>query len=470
LIELAFFVEFDPSIWRRGRFWGAALAGLVFIVGIGALFMHGDMSWILDGYDNRPFNLKERLLTQPRVIWFYLSLLFYPIPTRLSIEHDFTLSTGLLQPWTTLPALLGIACLLIVGLVGMRRQPLLGFALLFYFLNHALESTFLPLEMVFEHRNYLPAMFLFVPAAAAAAGALQTYRRTRRRLYCLLVGFGIFLIMGWGLGTYIRNMTWATEGTLWRDALAKAPRSQRPVHNLAWAHYERLGDLDTAYTLYQKELVFKFQQKTHAALPHNNMANINYLRGNYVEAAAQWKEAARLAPHNPNYAYRRGLALFQARQMDAAIKVADRLIKRGVKSNDALLLKGQALLWLRKPDPALACFRRVFKRYPSSADAAEKLAVAHMIAGNFANAHILLSYAQHQNPSALRPMVWLARLSYIKGDQASFHKSTGRLAATYTVYQIRDELRAASEAMLLEEGVDPAAMDAAIMQALIAEH
>ena len=468
LIELTFFQELNRSIVRHGRFWLAAILGLAFIAGSALMFLNGDLSWVLKGYNNRPFDLSERLMTQPRVIWFYLSLLFYPIPSRLSIEHDFVLSTGLLQPWTTLPALIGVASLMLIGLACVRRQPLLSFALLFFFLNHAVESSILPLEMVFEHRNYLPSMFLFVPVAAVAVNRLAFYRQARSGMYHVLVGFGVLVMMGWGMGTYIRNMTWATEATLWRDAQTKAPQAQRPIHNLAWAHYEKIGDLDTAYALYQEEQKLQRQQKIHAALSFNNMANINYQRGNYPEAAAQWREAARLAPRNPNYLYRQGLALFQARQMDAAIGVADRLMKKKAKRNDALLLKGQALLWQHKPERALVCFRKVFERHPESTDAAEKLGVAHLIAGHATNASILLAYARHQDPAALRPLVWLARISYIQGDQAGLKASITRLTAGYTVYQIRAELKAASEAMLLD-GVDPAAMDAAIMQALIAD-
>jgi hypothetical protein len=49
----------------------------------------------LSGYETRSFSMEERLLTQPRVIFFYLSLILWPLPGRFSLEHDFAVSTSL---------------------------------------------------------------------------------------------------------------------------------------------------------------------------------------------------------------------------------------------------------------------------------------------------------------------------------------------------------------------------------------
>jgi hypothetical protein len=56
----------------------------------------------LPGYGGRDFSLSERLLTQPRIIVFHFSQILWPLPGRFSLEHDFALSTGLLNPVSTL--------------------------------------------------------------------------------------------------------------------------------------------------------------------------------------------------------------------------------------------------------------------------------------------------------------------------------------------------------------------------------
>ena len=72
-------------------------------------------------------------------------------------HDDITLSRGLLEPWTTLPAALGIAGLIAAAWLARRRAPVAGFGIAFFLGGHLLESTVLPLELAFEHRNYLPA-------------------------------------------------------------------------------------------------------------------------------------------------------------------------------------------------------------------------------------------------------------------------------------------------------------------------
>jgi tetratricopeptide (TPR) repeat protein len=121
---------------------------------------------------SRPFTIGQRVLTEPRVLVSYLALLFVPRSVSTGLFNDsFSASTSLLEPATTLPCLLAVLALFGLGLVLRRRMPALSLAILFFFAGHALESTTVPLELYFEHRNYLPALLLFWPLARALAGA-----------------------------------------------------------------------------------------------------------------------------------------------------------------------------------------------------------------------------------------------------------------------------------------------------------
>ncbi|MHB8743876.1 MAG: hypothetical protein ACYC9L_12200 [Sulfuricaulis sp.] len=112
---------------------------------------------ILNGYELRDFTWIERLLTEARVLWYYLRLLVLPNPAELGLYHDdFALSHDLLHPFSTLFAVGGLVLLLGAGIASLRRQPVLAFGILWFLAGHLLESTLIPLELVYEHRNYLP--------------------------------------------------------------------------------------------------------------------------------------------------------------------------------------------------------------------------------------------------------------------------------------------------------------------------
>ena len=133
------------------------------------------------------FTLKERLLTEPRIIIYYLSEIFYPMASRLSLVHDIKISTSFFKPWTTIPAILAIISLLGIGLSQAIKRPIIAFAIFFYFINHIIESTILPLELIFEHRNYLPSFFLFFPVATGLIWMID-YFKTKEFLHSNTLG------------------------------------------------------------------------------------------------------------------------------------------------------------------------------------------------------------------------------------------------------------------------------------------
>lgn len=153
-----------PASQRPFQVWRA-----VFLFApLAAMAIYFISSWsngISRGYLGRPFTLEERLLTEPRVLWDYLFNLFIPkIQTNGLYYDNYPVSTGLLEPLTTLPALAGIIGLIVAAVWLRKRYPVLALAVVFFLAGHVLESTFLPLELYFEHRNYLPSTMLFLAA------------------------------------------------------------------------------------------------------------------------------------------------------------------------------------------------------------------------------------------------------------------------------------------------------------------
>lgn len=141
---------------RRAK-WTIVSYFLLFLIIPGLL----GLAWIIThsnilSYAGRNFTLEERLLTETRVIWLYLFWTLLPRISSLSLYHDdIALSDGLFHPWTTFPAALGLAGLVVVAILMRRRRPLVTLGIAWFFAGQLMESTIFPLQIAFEHRNYL---------------------------------------------------------------------------------------------------------------------------------------------------------------------------------------------------------------------------------------------------------------------------------------------------------------------------
>jgi protein O-mannosyl-transferase len=248
LIEMVFF----KTRQRLKALYAFALLAAIALFTIACLlYVKGDPLAFLSGYESRSFTLTERLLTEPRIVLFYLSQIFYPAVFRLSLEHDILLSKSLFVPWTTLPAICILILIVVHSFSKIQTKPFLSFSLLFFLLNHAVESTVLPLELIFEHRNYLPSMFLFVPLIDFACTKELTLYKRNILSYPLVTISLVFTAVLFGTGTYLRNMDWKSERTLWQDTLYKAPLSARAAYNLGKVYLDT-GLYDEALALFNR--------------------------------------------------------------------------------------------------------------------------------------------------------------------------------------------------------------------------
>lgn len=159
----------------------------------------------------------------------------------MTLYHDGVLvSSGLLSPWSTLPAVLGILALGAGAIMARRILPWLAFGVLFFLGGHALESTVIPLELVFEHRNYVPSFGLL--AGVALQAAVGIHESTFRLQQAVLLGFGV-LVAAMGLLTYQRASLWGDPPRLLATSLALQPHSPRVQFNAAYVFGQRCLEL-----------------------------------------------------------------------------------------------------------------------------------------------------------------------------------------------------------------------------------
>lgn len=347
---------------------------LLLLVAVGLLYT-GGFANAFKGYAVRDFTLTERLLTEPRILFFYLSLLLYPIGSRLTLLYDVNVSRSLIEPWTTLPSLLGI--LLIIGFAFYlaRRRPLISFAILFFFLNHLVESSVLPLELVYEHRNYLPAAFLFVLVAQFIVFVIDyfSYKRAIQILVSLSI---VILLLGMGDVTYRRNHIFADDFLLWMDNIEKSPGISRPYTNLGRI-YANLGEKDRAFALYQKAMALdRFENKTIRAVQETNLGMYYFDQMQNDLAMDYFVRSARVIPdYKNNILYIARINLRQNNIAEAARVILDKLNKY---PNHQELLELHAFILLKeeKFTEARAIARKCLSRNQNSFTALGILAEA----------------------------------------------------------------------------------------------
>ncbi|MEJ2381399.1 MAG: tetratricopeptide repeat protein [Gammaproteobacteria bacterium] len=181
---------------------------------------------LLAGYEGRDFTVGQRLLTEARVVVDYIVWTIVPNIRTLALYHDdIPLSTGLWNPPTTLTSILVIVALIGSAFAVRRRWPLASLGILWFFAGQALESTAYPLELVFEHRNYLPDYGILL----AIIGHPLLHVRSRRSAWvsgALLAAFvGLLTSM-----TGMRSYEWRNNVTQAVYAAAHHPKSPRAMY------------------------------------------------------------------------------------------------------------------------------------------------------------------------------------------------------------------------------------------------
>jgi tetratricopeptide (TPR) repeat protein len=193
----------------------------------------------------RNFSLSERLLTEARILFEYLGQILLPHYGSYSVFHDgHPVSRGLLTPPTELLAVIGIIAAVSLAIIFRRRQPLLSFSIFWFLGGHLLESTVIPLELYFEHRNYLPMLgpvFSLTYLVAHYLSQGKTERLLAGTIACAWMAGCLF-------ATALTAVTWGNADQLALAWSKTDPASIRASHFLAERFYIR-GQYDKALSV-----------------------------------------------------------------------------------------------------------------------------------------------------------------------------------------------------------------------------
>jgi tetratricopeptide (TPR) repeat protein len=380
LVEWVIAPDLGARLRARWRAWAAAA---VAVAAAGAA-LAARLAPVLEKEAARyDVTAGERLLSQGRILWHYLSLLALPLPGRLHVDYAYPPSRALLDPPATLPGLLGLAALVAAAAWARRRAPLVTLAVGWFLVALVVEQTVLPIDLVFEQRIYFAGIGLLLLAAAAL---VRFVRVPRIGAWAVAAPLAAAL----AAGTWARNARWEDPALLYADAEGSGPGAVRGLLNVGAAHRQR-GELDQAERVLRRAIALSPGE----AGAYVNLGNVELDRGRLAEAERWYREALARDAHLADVWFNLGILL----------------TRRGERRG------------------AADAYEAALRLQPAHSGARTNLALLQAAAGDVARALATLDEALRIDPGALTALANRAALRARQGDDAGATADAERAVA-----------------------------------------
>jgi protein O-mannosyl-transferase len=340
-----------------------------------------DASRVMSGLSRSDY-----LLTQSTVIVRYLQLMVFP--SGQNVDYDYPVYHSFFHPEVIL------SCLLIVSMSGaglyflFRRgkqvpsAKLTAFGILWFFIALSVESSVIPiLDVIFEHRVYLPSVGFFV-AVAVSLTAMKEKLEVRypwiRKAAPVAAGLIITLLAG---AAYARNMVWQDELTFWSDVVEKSPNKPRGYLNLGLA-YQNRQDLEKALAYYNKALSIKALSYP----PLVNRGTIYAALGRHEQAIKDFSDAISINPYVTVAHYNRGMSYVFLGQKELAVRDFTSVIELKPNHADAYNNRGSMYGDMGETEKAIADFTSAISLTPDFAGFYSNRGHAYMMKQDFEGA------------------------------------------------------------------------------------
>jgi len=366
------------------------------------IIFYVDFSSLFEGYRLRRFNMAERLLTEPRVMVFYLSLLIYPQISRMALVHDIDISRSLMDPPSTALAILFILSAIAYAIYSARKRPLLSYCIIFFFLNHLVEGSIIPLELIYEHRNYIPSMLFFVPIVIFFLNVLD-YFSLRKGIQMMALCAVILLLADFGHTTYLRNGHMRYAKILWMVNADTYPNLSRPHGALAKIYREEsdyprafleskkalelggfanlaepviyLCNIGNYYLEYEKDYdrafsYYREAERKYGTIPdlYNGMALARLNQGNLREARKYIQLALDENPRSSVYLINDGLISLKEGNTDGAVTAALKILSMNENDTSAMVLAAEAHRQRKNDELSISFWQKALTREPKRLD------------------------------------------------------------------------------------------------------
>jgi Flp pilus assembly protein TadD len=352
-------------------------------------------------------------LTQFQALARYLALAIWPHP--LVFEYG---TLWVKRAVDVVPYALVILPLLGAALITLLRRPMPGFFGACFFLILA-PTSLAPgtIQMIVEHRMYLPLIAVIALVVVAAYG----------RLGRVTVTAALMISLGLGCLTYRRNHDYRSHLALWSDTVAKRPQNPRAHDGLAEA-LENLGRMDEALAERREVIRLQPDESTYhhnlaltlaatgqpeaaiqhyqealrlapnQARTHNNLAILLGERGDVSAALRHYGEAVRLRPNDPLYHYNHGVTQMRTHRFAEAAASFEAALRHRRDYPDAHFNLATALMRQGQAEPAFFHYAEALRLKPDDSEYRTTLGGALLIANRPADA-----LAEFQRVLATRP-------------------------------------------------------------------
>ncbi|MCK5230894.1 MAG: hypothetical protein KAR13_11545, partial [Desulfobulbaceae bacterium] len=140
------------------------------------------------------------------------------------------------------------------------------------------------LELIFEHRLYLPSIGFFLVIVSLADRACNHFALDNRQTFQNIFLLGIIIVSCiLSSLTTIRNHAWRDPVSLWRDCAQKSPYKPRPLINYGIA-LEKAGSQDEAMVALEKGMAVGRKHYEEYLVAASNIVYIHFSKGEFKEA------------------------------------------------------------------------------------------------------------------------------------------------------------------------------------------
>jgi tetratricopeptide (TPR) repeat protein len=251
----------------------------------------------------------ERTLTEFRIVVYYISLFLWAPPGRLNLDYDYPLSVSFANPPTTCISLIAIIGLIAVAAYSAKKNRVPAFCILWFFFTQAIESTIIGIELIFEHRTYIPFMMTSLLLVLMVLRVIKNKTVSYAFLSAVVIVFSVW--------TFQRNQTWQDPVLFWTDTLTKSTDKPRAYKNLAFA-YQQKGEWALAICYYKKTLSMNNGLKTPDFATYANLGAAFMKQARFFEAAYFYSEALAQKDAAANIIQPLAFALANIGELDAA--------------------------------------------------------------------------------------------------------------------------------------------------------
>ncbi len=374
LIEWYFFQDLDIKWLRKSVPYLAALGIIIFLIA----WCYTDGKIIqrtMQGYGGRYFTLEERLYTQLRVVVYYLSLIFYPQPDRLALDYDFPISTSLFQPINTLWSAIFLLCLLIISFITAKKDKIISFFIIWFFVGLIIESTIVPLELVYEHRTYMPSMAIIFAVIYLTCRLFKNIKPIFYLNTAILFSI-IILFCSW---TIQRNKVWQNPVAFWASNLKNHPNNPRCNCSMGNAFFHA-GKFDKAEQFY-----IRAAELDPGGMPVSlsNIGQIYFDKGDLSTAIYYLEKAHSLAENDIPINMKLACYYSLNGDNDNAIKMYESVYEQEPEYSKINMALGELYLKAGKVEKALSMFNKAYPKQQDNVELLLNIARANFYLGNF---------------------------------------------------------------------------------------